>query len=230
MKLETKSNRSTVKNLEKEEEMRDILISLGIKPSDIFFAEKLLFVEGESDRRFFEKLSIKLNMPLFKYGIAVYPLGGASKGKRHLDMWNTITKDVRIPKFFVLDKDAENEANDLRQKDPSVNIHVLEKGELEDYYPGSLILEGIQAITNTKFSEEEVKKYKEIIEKEKKKIKAIFRILGEKGFLDQKEKESKEKEFRWKIQLAEYVSKNIKKKDIPSEIKKVITNVVATLR
>jgi predicted ATP-dependent endonuclease of OLD family len=223
-------NRTTVKNLQNEKELREILLTLGIKPSDIFFAEKILFVEGESDRIFFDIVSLKLGIFLFKYGIATYPIGGVSKGRRHLGLWNEITKLIEIPKFFILDKGTEAEAEKIRKKDPSVKIHILKEGELEDYYPADLILEGVKAIADVKFEKEEEKEYKDKLSKAKKKIDIIFEILGKKGVLKEEDMKDKEKEFWWKVQLAEYIGKHIKKDQISGEIEEAIRNVAVALR
>ncbi|MHC3130079.1 MAG: AAA family ATPase [Candidatus Bathyarchaeota archaeon] len=80
-----KENReTTVYRIERSEDLRIISYELGIRPSDVFFADKILFVEGRIDRAVYriwaDKLGIDLKIPL----ISVIPLGGKTEGKRHL--------------------------------------------------------------------------------------------------------------------------------------------------
>ena len=222
--------KSEIKNLSDEEDLKEILQILGIKPSDIFHAEKILFVEGTSDRIFFNKVSEKLNMSFFKTDIGTISLGGVGKGKRYLALWNEITKINKIPKFFILDKGTQKEAKDLEKSDSTVEYHVLKIGELEDYYPDRLILDGLKAIYEFEYKGDEKRNFNGELSKPKKKCNTIIKILHDKGILKNEDMEDKNKVYGWKFQLAKYVGENIKKNEIHNEIKTAIKNVNLILR
>ncbi|MCK4364912.1 MAG: AAA family ATPase [Thermoplasmatales archaeon] len=222
--------KSEIKNLSDKEDLKEILQILGIRPSDIFQAEKILFVEGNSDRIFFNKVSEKLNMPFFKNDVGIIPLGGVGKGKRYLALFNEITKINEIPKFFILDKGTQKEAEDLEKSDSTVEYHVLKIGELEDYYPDGLILDGLKAIYEFEYTSDEKGNFKDKLSKSKKKCNTIIQILRNKGILKDEDMDDKNKVYGWKFQLAKYVGENIKKSEIRDEIKKAIKNVNLILR
>ena len=221
--------KSEIKNLSDEEGLNEILQTLGIRRSDIFQAEKILFVEGTSDRIFFSKVSEKLNMSFFKNDVGIIHLGGVGKGKRYLKLWNEITKINKIPKFFLLDKGTQKEANDLEKSDSTVESYVLKQGELEDYYPNRLILDGLKVIYEFEYTSDEKRNINDELLKSKKKCNIIIKILRDKAVLKDEDMDDNNKVYWWKFQLAKYVGENIKKSEIPKEIEKAIKNAIRVL-
>lgn len=138
-----RENRETkVYRIERVEDLRTVSYELGIKPSDVFFADKILFVEGSIDKTVYriwaEKLRIDLKSPI----ISVIPLHGKSKGKRHLQAWIDVTKNIPVSVSMILDKDARTEAEKLIKDKLATRrqISVLSKGALEDYYDVSILM------------------------------------------------------------------------------------------
>lgn len=147
-----KSNKeSKVDRLKEEADLKKILYELGHRPSDIFFADKILLVEGYTEKIVLPILSKKMNINLLKYGASILPTRGKNQGKYHLKMWAEITKNAGIPIFMLLDKNAEKEMNDaIKQKlIEEKNTHLWTKGDIEDYYPKEIFAEiAIEVIEN----------------------------------------------------------------------------------
>lgn len=135
-------NRETKAYRIEAEDLRMVSYELGIRPSDVFFADKILFVEGPIDKTVYriwaEKLRIDLKSPI----ISVIPLRGKTRGKRHLQAWTEVTKNIPVSVSMILDKDAKNEADKLIEKKliTQKQISVLRKGAIEDYYDQSVLI------------------------------------------------------------------------------------------
>lgn len=155
-----KENRETkVYRIQNAEDLRAVSYELGIKPSDIFFADKILFVEGPIDKTVYgiwaEKLGIDLKSPT----ISVIPLRGKSKGKRHLQAWGEVTRNVPVSVSLILDKDAKSEADKLI-KDKLLTrrqISVLNKGAIEDYYNTTILVTIMKERYSEEFTEDNLK-------------------------------------------------------------------------
>ncbi len=220
---------TTILNMSQKDDLKEIIISLGIKPSDILLSDKILFVEGESDRIFFEKISNKLDISFFKLGIIIMPLYGASKGKRHLKLWNEITNICKVSKIFLLDKGTEEEVKQLLKLDGKIHTIILQKGELEDYYPISLIIEAIAEIYKIKLNDDENKKFEKDLIKAKKRIDIIKRLLGEKGKLNET-KNQLALHLSLKVNLAENIANKINIDDIDEELKSYLFDIATRLK
>lgn len=155
-----KENRETkVYRIQHAEDLRAVSYELGIRPSDIFLAENILFVEGPIDKTVYriwaERLGIDLKSPI----IAVIPLGGKSKGKRHLQAWVEVTKNLPVSISMILDKDAKSEAEKLIEDKLATRrmISVLNKGAIEDYYDSSILMIVMKEKYGEKFTEDDLK-------------------------------------------------------------------------
>jgi len=138
-----KENRETrVYRIQSEKDLRVVSYELGIRPSDVFFADKILFIEGPIDKTVYriwaEKLRIDLKSPI----VSVIPLHGKSKGKRHLKAWIEVTRNIPVSVSMILDKDAKNEADELVRSKliTQRQISVLNKGAIEDYYDSNILM------------------------------------------------------------------------------------------
>jgi len=142
-----------------EEDLRAVSYELGIKPSDVFFADRILFVEGPIDKTVYGIWADKLRLDLRSPIISVIPLRGKSKGKRHLQAWMEVTRNIPVSVSMILDKDAKNEANKLI-KDKRITrkqISVLSKGAIEDYYDVKILTSVMKKIYGEKFTENDLK-------------------------------------------------------------------------
>ena len=150
-----KENRETgVYRIQSEKDLRVVSYELGIRPSDVFFADKILFVEGEIDKTVYriwgEKLRIDLKSPI----ISVIPLRGKSRGKRHLKAWIEVTRNIPVSVSMILDKDAKGEADKLVESKLITRrqISVLNKGAVEDYLDPNLLMTVMSKRYGTEFT------------------------------------------------------------------------------
>ena len=153
-------NRETeAHRIQGEEDLRAVSYELGIKPSDVFFADRILFVEGPIDKTVYGIWADKLRLDLRSPIISVIPLLGKSKGKRHLQAWMEVTRNIPVSVSMILDKDAKDEANKLI-KDKMITrkqISVLSKGAIEDYYDAKIMTSVMKKTYGEKFTENDLK-------------------------------------------------------------------------
>lgn len=124
------------------EDLRIINYELGIRPSDIFFADRILFVEGAIDKIVYRIWAEKQKIDLTSPNVSVIPLRGKSKGKRHLKAWTEVTANIPVSIYMILDKDAKDEVAGLVESGfiKRSQISVLRKGAIEDYYDSDALM------------------------------------------------------------------------------------------
>lgn len=117
--------------------LRNLLLDIGMRPSDILFSDAILLVEGLSDEVFFDHLSNKVDVPLTGRHVKVVRTNGSPRGRRKVEFWAEVGRDSGLPLYLILDKNARDEAESAISKGqiPSEHCLILEKGDLEDYYP-----------------------------------------------------------------------------------------------
>lgn len=127
-------------DIEDSNNLKEILMNLDIRMSDIFFAEKILFVEGATEREIIPMIAEKLNINLIKEGAEIIAMRGKNNGKYHIEMWHHISKNTHLPIFYVFDGDAEKEVNASKEKGylTNDNHHMLKENDIEDLYPEKL--------------------------------------------------------------------------------------------
>jgi len=137
------------------EYLKAILLDLGVMPSDFFLSNKILFVEGLTEKNVLPIIGEKAGIDLTD--VTIIPTHGKGKGKYHLEVWINAAKNTNLPIFFLLDTDAEKEIRKLElDKD---YYHLLEK-EFEDYYSKDVLKDVVSEMMKKS-------KEKEIAEKEK---------------------------------------------------------------
>jgi len=124
-------------NLENE---RTILLDLGVKPSDICFANGILVVEGSTDEAVYTDWARKMGQPLEDAGLLTIDAEGA--GNIHKYLSSEVIQKTCFDLFALCDKNAED---DLRRKLKDIvaddKIFVLDRGDLEDYYPREIVMD-----------------------------------------------------------------------------------------
>lgn len=106
-----KENKETkVIRIKEPKDLKNVLYELGVRPSDIFYSNGIIFVEGPPEKVVFPILAEKMGVDFRQLGVSLIPTRGKSKGKYHLEVWIEASKNVQIPYFMVLDKDATGEA------------------------------------------------------------------------------------------------------------------------
>lgn len=140
-----------------EKNFRDILLEIGQRPSDIFFSDRILFVEGQTDKHVLTIWAQKLGLKGLGRQVAVIPTRGVTKTKYHLEMWTTIARDNEIPFAILVDKNGRDEAkaavsNGLVKKNSAM---WLADGDIEDYYPPRFLAEALGKVYGIKLTEGE---------------------------------------------------------------------------
>ena len=204
--------------IEGVENLREVAFLLGIAPSDVMMANNILFVEGPTDALVIRSWAKLIDIPIDYPRVKIIPLRGAGKGRYHLGVWTEAAVAAEIPLFVLLDGDkaGKDAAKKLKEKkkgkipiDPK-RIYNLKMDNIEDYYPGDLILEAL--VSRFALDEEEAKSLKAAIES-KNRVKSIKSWSNEHKKVPPK---------IWKAVAAEYVAENMKEKDILQEIRDLL--------
>jgi len=131
------------------EDLKAILLDLGVMPSDFFLSNKILFVEGLTEKNVLPFISEKVGIDLTD--VTIIPTHGKGKGKYHLEVWIDAARNINLPVFFLLDGDAEKEIKKLEKKDliDKDNYHLLMK-EFEDYYSKDVLKSVVSEMKESK--------------------------------------------------------------------------------
>jgi predicted ATP-dependent endonuclease of OLD family len=208
---------TTVTRVKESGDLKGLFYELGVRASDIFFSNGVIFVEGESDKVVFPILAEKLGIDFAEHELAVISTRGKSSGKYYLTLWTEIAKSTGIPYFMILDKDAENEAKKLSATvlTAGENLFILRKGSLEEYYPEERIVAAIKEVYGMDVSEEE-----------KRKIVASPRDASIERFLRDKKVDTK----AWKVSVGRHVAQQMSVDEINDELKRIIERIGTRLR
>lgn len=129
----------TETSIKRADDLQSVISELGIRPSDvIFFANKIIFVEGKSDAIILQVFAKKLLIDLTD--IAIVPVGGKNQARANLKTWIEIARGT-LPVFLLLDNDAKQELRELENTgliSPSQR-HLWKEGSIESYYPIRLL-------------------------------------------------------------------------------------------
>jgi len=125
-----------------------IIKELTTSSSELFFADKVILVEGISDKIFLQKVADIINPKNNLTFIETH-------SKSNFHVFTNILLQLKIPFAIVCDRDVLDEPSNfskvltqisLSKKDlndekilEANNIFILSKGEIEDYYPTSII-------------------------------------------------------------------------------------------
>jgi predicted ATP-dependent endonuclease of OLD family len=133
--LVTKTTDGTkVQKVEELEDLSLVLSELGSKNSDLLLADKVLFVEGDSDERILKIWANKLGLDFESNNVLCLHIHGS----RNLDYYansevlDRISK-LKIPSFFIIDHDEKSEDTIRKIKSKITSLFVLERREIENY-------------------------------------------------------------------------------------------------
>jgi predicted ATP-dependent endonuclease of OLD family len=206
---------SSFQTIRESEDLKILLYELGCKPSDLFFPNGIIFVEGPSDKMAYSILSERLKFDFPQKAISFIPIRGKSKGKYHLQVWTEAVKNTNLPFFMILDKVAEEEAKELIQKHdlkPDINFFTLSKGDLEEYYPPKKLIDALASFYDLKFEAEE---RKEIVKSPR--CKNIEELLDSKLHYKLK--------GEWKTPVAKAVANSMNVEEIDSEVRTILERI-----
>lgn len=102
---------------------------------------KVILVEGITEEILLPAFSKYLGFDFYKEGIQIIPAGGKNQVVK---LYYKLADELKIPIFLLLDKDAEDNINQIRPKLRDIDkIHLVSCGEFEDLLPKSLIVKTI---------------------------------------------------------------------------------------
>lgn len=195
--------------IKEPKELKNVLHELGLRPSDIFYANGVIFVEGPTEKTVLPIWASKMGIDFDRMGISMIPTYGKASGRYHLAVWTDAAENTGIPYYFILDKDAQDQTKKLKEKlVPEENLFLLKKGPIEEYYPVERIIDGLKKEYGIEISEED-KKLESPIEK------GIEKLLKAKG------KDS----AGWKIAIGRAVAESMSLNEIEDEIKRIIERI-----
>lgn len=201
--------KTQVYRLKQSKELKNVLHELGHRPSDIFYANGVIFVEGHTERVVIPIWAKTMGIDFDKLGISVIPIRGKASGKYHLTVWTNSTENVGIPYYFILDKDAQSEAKQLKEKlVEEENLFLLKKGAIEEYYPDNRIIEALKKEYNIDLTEEE----KKIESPKEKNIEKLIKSKGKDA-------------TGWKIAIGRIVAESMSLNEIDDEIQRILERI-----
>ena len=180
-------------------ELKAALFDIGARPSDILFADLILIVEGESDKVALLNWARSLGAQLEDIHAAVIPCRGVNKTRHHLKLWAEISKEVGLPRYVIVDKNGQDEVTKVIAEGlvEVENTHVLERGDLEDYYHHDVLINALKELFGVEVGESDLPS--------NGRAKFISKLVGK-------------NDDEWKVPLAERVSRTTEKKQIEKGI------------
>ncbi len=135
-------------NVNDGQDLKDILVELGVRMSDMFFAERLLFVEGATEKEILPLIAEKLKVDLNRSGVEIIAMRGKDTGKYHIKMWSHIAKNTQLPVFYLFDGDATKEIEESRTEGylTDENHKLLGAADIEDLYPEDITRKVIKSM------------------------------------------------------------------------------------
>jgi len=170
-----------------------------------FPIEKVILVEGLTEEILLPAFSRFLGQDFYQNGYQIIPAGGKNQVVK---IYYKLIEEVKIPIFILLDKDAEENINQIKPKLRNIDkIHLVSCGEFEDLLPKSLIIKTIN---------KELKNFASVTEDD------LLDDIPEADNLETIFKEKGLHEFK-KAEFAKMVKENISENsDISEEIKEII--------
>ena len=188
------------------EKMRNLFNDLGIKPSDLLLANAILIVEGITDKDVYSHWARMIGKPFEEVSIVVIDVDGAGNVSKYL--CSEAVQRTCLVNCALCDKNAEKEiSKKVEGIVPEANVMVMQKGDLEDYYPRHLVLEFAAHWAKVKgVKEDGVPKSIEV----GKTVRTLNRLLGEKW---------------WKTRLASEIVERMQSEEIDDEVKAKIGEI-----
>lgn len=210
---------TSFQTIRESDDLKVLLYELGYRPSDLFFPNGIIFVEGTSDKMAYSIWSEKLKFDFPRKAVSFIPTGGKDKGKYHLGVWTEAAQNTNLPFFMILDKVAESETKELLKQRVLVrdkNFFTLSKGDLEEYYPPKKLIDALTNLYNFQLEEDE---RKEVVKSPR--CENIKKLLASKLGYDPK--------GEWKTPVAEVVAKSMNVGEIDNEIRIILGRINSEL-
>ncbi len=118
-----------------------LLLKIRLEKGLKFPIQKVLLVEGITEEILLPAFSKYLGFDFYKEGIQIIPAGGKNQVVK---MYYKLIEELKLPIFVLLDKDAEENINQIKPKLRNTDkIHLVSCGEFEDLLPKSLIIKTV---------------------------------------------------------------------------------------
>lgn len=190
----------------RSDDLIQILDSVGASLSDRMMSDRVLLVEGVSDRAFVAGCAEKLGTRMER--LKIVPIRGKGNLRTSLDAWNSIAEGTQIQLLIMVDQDARDDVLRLvRRGIVEEKDYVLLKYEIEDLYPVDILHDVLVSL------------YK--VEPEKLALAPSPRRDYIEGLLAGSDVDLK----KWKLQVAQKVAANISKKDIPKDVRTILNRM-----
>lgn len=138
----SKDNLRWLQHLIKDEN----IISERYKHKFKFPIEVVLLVEGLTEETLLPVFAKYLEYDFNREGIQIIPAGGKNQVVK---LYYRLIEELRIPIFLLLDKDAEENLEQIRPKLRNIDkIHLVSCGEFEDLLPKTLIIKTVNSHLN----------------------------------------------------------------------------------
>jgi len=210
--------KTVVNRCEDNDELRALLLELGVVPSDIYFRDLLVFVEGGTEKEaIFPIWSSKLDFDLAdNLSVGLLSIGGDTKLKNNLRIWLEVANHAPSDYFVVLDSHAASMAVELQKVlgVSSDKFYILSEHSIEDYYPPRYIVEALKSIYEIEIASEEVHKKP-----------GTSRAAIIKSILERERKI----EHGWKVAIGSYVAKRMKASEVPDEFREILDKIRSAL-
>jgi predicted ATP-dependent endonuclease of OLD family len=143
VKLKEEKTMVQMVNVTDSKDIKSVLTDLGVRMSDVLFAERILFVEGSTEKVIIPLIAEKMNIDLVGNGVEIIPMNGKGNANRHISMWKQLAANTQLPMFFIFDGDAKKEVEDARKKGYLADDEfcLLSVDDIEDLYPSEVLLE-----------------------------------------------------------------------------------------
>lgn len=177
----------------------------------LFPVEKVVISEGITEEILLPKFAKIYGYDFNKNGVYIISAGGKNQVVK---LFYRLSKELRIPIFVLLDKDAEQNYNEIKPRLRSIDkVHVLKCGEFEDAIPLSLIKKTLAyGLKNISMIE----------------LEAVNQNIGMVKILEEIFKHRGMHEFK-KSEFASLVKENLDKdSDISPEISEIIDEIKQT--
>lgn len=170
--------------------------------------EILLLVEGATEETLLPEFASLCGFNFNKNGVHIIPAGGKNQVVK---LYYEYSEQLKIPIFVLLDKDGENNANEIYPKLRKNDfVYIIQKGEFEDILSEELVKRALTtALENISIIDEE------IVENTGHRVEYLEEIFKKRGM----------HEFK-KVEFSQIVKKELKSSDdLTPEIIEIIDKI-----
>lgn len=198
--------------------LRNILIELGVLPSDILYRDLVVFVEGGTEKEAVLPIwADTLGVELANDRVGIVSIGGDTRLKDNLRIWLEVAKNAPTDFLVILDSHSGHLPQQLNAE-MGIDLErfiVLSEYAIEDYYPPRYIVEALRALYGIEVDADKFHKKQGVSRAD-----TVRSILEKEGKIEK----------RWKVTLGAFVASRMQPNDIDSNIKNAIEKISSALK